>query len=277
MYEIKPAKRLSQALVHSVIARASLFMDCQVYLFVLKIRILDEFASIFWTFLQQIPFLLPYIDGRQCMVLRLCTTAELFYSPVRSIFRRISLHDLPYHRTMKKCLRQVSEGWWAFLSLLQDLGLNQFSVIIYNVIACLAFSLSATKINVVKESCGFSQINVFHYYFPHWVAVLFFPSQFYIVHIHWQEQSFFTVTEETFSIRKLFPNRTSIGFSQIAFPLIVLSKDDRTNSFQEERLGLPYWTMIWVICASVDVSKSLDILTLELFNNVGASSILTGV
>ena len=33
------------------------------------------------------------------------------------------------------------------------------------------------------------------------------------------------------------PSHVSIGFSQIAFPTIVLPKDDRTNSFQEERTG----------------------------------------
>ena len=38
------------------------------------------------------------------------------------------------------------------------------------------------------------------------------------------------------------PNRTSIRFSQIAFPTTVLPKDDRTDSAQEVRLGLPYWT-----------------------------------
>ena len=42
---------------------------------------------------------------------------------------------------------------------------------------------------------------------------------------------------------KLSPNRVLIGFPQIAFPIIVLPKDDRTDSVQEERLGLRYWTM----------------------------------
>ena len=40
------------------------------------------------------------------------------------------------------------------------------------------------------------------------------------------------------------PNRAAIGFSQIAFPITVLPKDDRKDCAQEERLGLPYWTMI---------------------------------
>ena len=42
------------------------------------------------------------------------------------------------------------------------------------------------------------------------------------------------------------------------FP-IVLPKDDRTDSVQEEQLGLPYWTMIQAICVVVSESKSLDI------------------
>ena len=39
---------------------------------------------------------------------------------------------------------------------------------------------------------------------------------------------------------------------------IGLPKDDRTDSVQEERLGLPYWTMILAICVVVDESKCLD-------------------
>ena len=57
---------------------------------------------------------------------------------------------------------------------------------------------------------------------------------------------------------ELSPSHVSIGFSQIAFPTIVLPKDDLTNSFQEERLDLPYWTMILAICVVVDESKCLD-------------------
>ena len=59
------------------------------------------------------------------------------------------------------------------------------------------------------------------------------------------------------------PRHVSVRFSQITFPETVLLKDARTNSFQEERLGLPYWTMISTICVVVDISKSLDIPILE--------------
>ena len=54
------------------------------------------------------------------------------------------------------------------------------------------------------------------------------------------------------------PSHVSIGFSQIVFPIVVLPKDDRTDSFQEEQLGLPHWTMILAICVVVVESKCLD-------------------
>ena len=73
-----------------------------------------------------------------------------------------------------------------------------------------------------------------------------------------------------------FPNSVLVELSQIAFPIIVLPKDYCADSAQEDKLGLPYCTMIFAICALLDVSKYLDILTLDFFN-VGASSILTWV
>ena len=54
-----------------------------------------------------------------------------------------------------------------------------------------------------------------------------------------------------------------MGSSQIAFPITVLPKDDRTDYFQEERLDLPYWTMTLATCVVVDESKCLDIPILE--------------
>ena len=59
------------------------------------------------------------------------------------------------------------------------------------------------------------------------------------------------------------PSHVSKGFSQNAFPIIVLPKDFRTDSVQEEQLGLPYWTMILAICVVVDESKCLDTAILE--------------
>ena len=80
---------------------------------------LEQLVSKILTILNQIPFLLPWIGGRQCMVLRLWKAVELFCSPLRNIFPRISLHDLPYHRIMRKCLRLIPQSQAAFLSLQQ--------------------------------------------------------------------------------------------------------------------------------------------------------------
>ena len=41
------------------------------------------------------------------------------------------------------------------------------------------------------------------------------------------------------------------------------AKDDHTDFVQEERLGLPYWTMILAICVVVDESTCLDTPILE--------------
>ena len=70
---------------------------------------------------------------------------------------------------------------------------------------------------------------------------------------------------------KLSPNRVLLRFSQIAFPIIVLPKDDRTDFVQAERLGLRHWTMTSAICVVVDESKCLDIRIWEylgIFNNL---------
>ena len=63
--------------------------------------------------------------------------------------------------------------------------------------------------------------------------------------------------------KNFFTNRVPAELSRIAFPIIVLLKDDRTDFARGERLGLPCWTLILAIWVLADVSKYLDILTLE--------------
>ena len=99
-----------------------------------------------------------------------------------------------------------------------------------------------------------------HKYFAHWVNVLFLPSQF-LFHPHTQTRKVrFLGLQINIPNLELFPNRV---LSRIAFSIIALLKDDSTDFTQEERLGLPYWTMIWAIFVFVDVSKYLDIWTSE--------------
>ena len=114
---------------------------------------------------------------------------------------------------------------------------------------------------MIKESCWFSQINFFVEYFPRRIDILFLSSQFFC-HPHTQIRILiFHGVQRDIPNLEFSPSHASIGFSQIAFAIIVLPKDDHKDSFQEERLGLPYWTMILAICVSVDVSNYLDIVT----------------
>ena len=96
-----------------------LTIECLAYQCVPNTGISEQFENIALTILQQIPILLLWIDGHQGMELLLCTVAGVFCSPARSIAPRISLHGLPYHRSMARCLRQVSLSKIVFLLLLQ--------------------------------------------------------------------------------------------------------------------------------------------------------------
>ena len=63
----------------------------------------------------------------------------------------------------------------------------------------------------------------------------------------------------------LVEEHVDLGGSQFSESILErwYSKDDRTDSAQEEQLGLPYWTMILAICVVVDESKCLDTPILE--------------
>ena len=99
-------------------------------------------------------------------------------------------------------------------------------------------------------------------YFQHWVDVLFLSSQFSIVP-HTQTRIVISRLTKSIPNLELFPNRVQMELSRIAFPIKVLPEDGRTDFAEEERLDLPHWTTNLAICASVAVSKYLDILTLE--------------
>ena len=121
---------------------------------------------------------------------------------------------------------------------------------------------------MIKERCWFSQIDFF-------VEVLstldqgFVSFQPILCHPHTQIRIIlFHDRQRDIPNLEFFPSHVSIGFSQIAFPIIVLPKDDRKNCVQEERLGLPYWTMILAICVVVDESKMSGHSDFGIFNNL---------
>ena len=128
----------------------------------------------------------------------------------------------------------------------------------------LLLSLSATQKNMIDEWSRFSQIHLFLNYFPRRINLVFFLAKYmsstcanknHLSHdaqIHGPNQ-------------EIFFNRAPKFLSQIAIPTTILPKDDKRNFVQEQRLGLPKWTMIKAIRLVVeDVSKYLDIPIFEL-------------
>ena len=144
-----------------------------VYQCVPNTSISGQFERMILTILQQITILLLRIDGHQGMELWLCKIVKSFYLQIGNIFPHISVHDLSYHRTLRRCLRQVSQNKVAFLLLLQRFWIRTYhQKNVHRIFAGLTFSLSTTQINMVKELWWFSQIHFFHRYFPHWVNVI---------------------------------------------------------------------------------------------------------
>ena len=82
-----------------------------------------------------------------------------------------------------------------------------------------------------------------------------------------ENHPFWRVQEKTFPIGNFLP--TLQHYDSLKLSLItVLPRNHRTDFAQEERLGLPNWTMIVAICVVVDESKSLDIPILDFFETI---------
>ena len=111
---------------------------------------------------------------------------------------------------------------------------------------------------MVKERFWLSQINFFVEYFPHRLNTLFLSANF-MSSTYTDKNKPFSRVRISITNREPSPNRVAIGFSQIAFLITVLPKDDQTDFVQEKRLDLPYWTMILATCVVVDESMCLDI------------------
>ena len=177
MYEIKRAKRLKQALVNLVTARASLFTEHKISGLPMRTK-----YKHFGTICEQTfdnsptdPISSSWWSSRHGVATLKSSWVVLFAgSQYRSTHFFATFHIVrPWGNVCAKFLRVKQ----LFTSSSRDFGFNHISIIVQNIFACLTFSLSAIPINMVKEWCRFSQI-VFHEYFPHWVNVVFLSSQF---------------------------------------------------------------------------------------------------
>ena len=93
------------------------------------------------------------------------------------------------------------------------------------------------QVYMIKERCWFYQIDSSLFSTLHRINVLFLTSQFDVIHIKQIRITLFHGVRISIPNWKPSPNRVSKGFSQIAFPITVLPKDDHTDFAQEERLG----------------------------------------
>ena len=139
------------------------------------------------------------------------------------------------------------EGMAVFLFTRGNSRFEHGSVIVHNIFAYVALSLSAPQVRMIQERCWFSQI--FHI----GLRFCFFPANFMAS----------TYTDKNNPFSRCTKRHSQFGsFSQPCFNRI-FSNCLSHNSPQEERLGLPHWTMILAICVVVDESICLDIPILD--------------
>ena len=195
------------------------------------------------------------------MELILCRVVESFYLPTHNIVPHISWHDFPCHKTTMKYADFPSMVIFRFTLrklLIQTWLCNcqQHLCLFHIVFEYIPGFHDLGKMLVLPNQLLCLVLSTSDPYFVSFQPIWCHPhTQIRIILFH----------DVRISIPnwKLSPNRISTGFSQIAFPITVLPKDDRTDFVQEDRLGLPCWTMILAICVVVDVSRCLIILTLE--------------
>ena len=183
------------------------------------------------------------VGGHRCMEWILCRVVDSSCLPTHNIVPHTSLHDQPYRRTTKRY------GYFPSMVIFQLL-LRKFWIQTWfcncpqNISAYFTLSLSTSQVYMIKERCWFSQIDLF-------TEVHSTSDQYFSFQPNWWNPytqiriiTFSRCTNETLPIWKPSPSHASVGLSQIAFLTRVLPKDDHTDFAQEERLGLPYWTMI---------------------------------
>ena len=182
--------------------------------------------------------------------------------PHHNIVPHTSWHDPPYHKTMKKY--EDFEGWQFLWSLPRKFVIRtwfwncqQLLWLFHIVFECSPSIHDQGKVLVLPNRLLCCVVSTSGSRF------CFFPANF-MSSTYTDKNNPFSRCTKRHSQFGIFSQPCFNRISQIAFPIIVLPEDDRTDSAQEERLGLPFWTMISAICVVVDGSKCLDIPMLDL-------------
>ena len=249
-------------------------MEYQVVQCLPNITILEQFESILEIILLQISILLLWNDGHQCMEWILCRVVESSCLPTHFFVPHISWHDLPCHRTTKRY--DDFERMVIYLLFPRKFAIRtwfcncpQYLCLFHTVSECSPSFHDPRKMLVLTNRLLCWVVSTSDQDFVSYLPILSHP--------HTQIRILFHDVQRDIRNLELTPSHVSIGFSHSAFPIVVLPKDDHTDFAQEERLGLPCWTMILAICVVVDESKCLDIQILEFSIICEASSIFSWV
>ena len=156
-----------------------------------------------------------------------------------------SQHDLPCHGTMTKCLRQVSQSKVVFLSHQQRCGIQTYfcNCLQYLCLLDILFECIPNKHGQGTMSVRPNRLRSIELSTSNQCFVSCQPIFMSSTHTQIRRILFHDV-RISIPNWKPSPNRISIGFARIAFPIIVLPKDDRKNFAHVKRIGLPRWTMI---------------------------------
>ena len=179
----------------------------------------------------------------------------------RNIVPHISLHDEQHHKSMKKY--KDFAGMEVFLFSPRKFAIRTWScncpqyLCLFRIFFECSLSIhDPGKMLFLPNQLLYKVVSTSDHEFVSFQPILCHPhTQIRIILFHDVQRD---IPNLEFS-----PSHALIGFSQIAFPIIVLPKGDRTDSFREERLDLPYLTMIQAICVVADESKCLDIPILQ--------------
>ena len=216
MYEIERHNRLSQALVHFVIDRASLFTDhgYRVFQFVSSIIILEQFESILLTILPRILILLLRNDGHQCMESILCRVVESFCLSTRNIVPHISWHVLPCHRTTQRY--SDFQSMVIFCCSCGNYGFKHGSIIVNNIFASFTLSLSAPQVHMSVNDVGSPKSTSLFSPFHIGSRFCFFPANL-MSSTHTDKNNPFDGVRISIAKLEFSQNRIPRGFSRDSF------------------------------------------------------------
>ena len=135
--------------------------------------------------------------------------------PTHNIAPHISLHDQPCHKTMKKY--EDFERMVISLPPRRNSRFEHGSVIVHNIFAYFALSLSASQVYVIQERCWFSQIYSLLSTFHIGSRFCFFPANF-MSSTYTDKNNPFQDEQRDMPNLEFSPSHASIGFSQLPFP-----------------------------------------------------------